>query len=130
AGHVYVAADFNPAFRCAVGTSRFSYNADAIVKGIDADMSFRASEDLNFGLGFSWSKGRYDNALVPCRDMLINATGAPGIDGVPDTGTALGTPQAWLNAGGPYGPTVCPSKDTSTLTPPWNLNARAEYSHD
>ena len=129
AGHVYVNADFNPAFRCSVATSQFSYNADAIIKGIDADMSFRVSEDLNFGAAFSWTKGRYDNAAVPCRDELINATGAPGMDGIPDSGTGLGTPAAWLNAGGPYGPAICNVNSTSTQTPPWNANVRAEYSH-
>lgn len=126
----YVPGEFTGAFaRCSVGTSQFSYNADAIVKGIDADMSFRVSDDLNLGASFSYSHGRYSNAAVPCRDELNNSTGLPGMDGIPDNGTGLSTPAGWLNAGGPYGPAICNVNSTSTQTPPWNVNARAEYSH-
>lgn len=45
-------------------------------------------------------------------------------------GEFVTTAAAWLAAGGPLGPTLCPSNSTTTTSPPWNFNLRGEYSHE
>lgn len=107
---------------CSVASGGFTYNAPATAKGIDFDASLRLSEDFNMGVLFSWSKGRFDNAEIPCRDS--------NFDGIPDSGTLPATPTAWLAAGGPYGPALCKVNTASTTAPPWNATLRGEYSHE
>lgn len=107
---------------CRISNGSFTYNGDAKVKGIDLSVNFRLNDNLNFGGALAWSKGRFDNAAIPCRDS--------NFDGVPDSNPLVTTAAAWLAAGGPLGPTLCTGNSTTTSSTPWNFNLRGEYSHD
>jgi iron complex outermembrane recepter protein len=107
---------------CSVSTDSFTYNAPAKTYGIDFDASLRLSDDFNMGVLFSWARGKFDNARIPCRDS--------NRDGVPDGGTVTTDPAVWLAEGRPYGPELCTVNSSSTTTPSWNLTVRGEYSHE
>ncbi|MFT4026573.1 MAG: TonB-dependent receptor [Novosphingobium sp.] len=107
---------------CTVSSGSFTYNAPAKAIGIDFDASLRLSEDFNMGLLFSWSRGKFNNARIPCRDS--------NRDGTPDGGTVTTDPAVWLANGGPYGPEICTVNSSSTNSPSWNLTLRGEYSHE
>jgi iron complex outermembrane recepter protein len=106
---------------CSVGSGTFTYNADVVVKGLEAEADFRLSEDLNVSALFSWSKGQFQDSPVPCRDT--------NFDGIPDSNPLPSGPLDWVTRGGPYGPAMCPTGGSSTTAPPWNLTLRGEYSH-
>lgn len=63
----------------------FNYNGDAEVKGIEASLEGRASDNWDIGVSASYAKARYKNALLPCNDYAgtgtPNQTGAPAITG-------------------------------------------------
>jgi iron complex outermembrane receptor protein len=103
-----------------VANGQFTYNADAIVKGVDLDIGLRPTSNWSLGLTYSYAKGNYDDALVPCRDS--------NFDGIPDSDTLPTTPAAWTAAGGPPGPALCKSDATTTGAVPWSANVRTEYS--
>lgn len=105
-----------------VSSGGFTYNAPVKTWGIDIDTSFRVNDDLNFGVLFSYAKGRYNNAVIPCRDA--------NFDGIPDTDP---TPSitSWLsNPNAPRGPATCKVNSSSSTAPPWSMTLRGEYSHD
>ena len=60
----------------------FTYNADVIVTGFDALFNFDITDAWDAGLSVSYADGKYDDALVPCRDS--------NFDGVPDCQPASG----------------------------------------
>ena len=109
-----------PAACTAVSSGGFTYNAPVKTWGIDLDASFRLNDDFNFGVLFSYAKGRYDNAVIPCRDA--------NFDGVPDTDT-LPTLNQWIdNPKAPLGPATCKVNTSSTTATPWSLTLRGEFS--
>jgi iron complex outermembrane receptor protein len=123
---------------CVPTTVGTEYNAPIRAKGIDADLNFRVSEDLNFGGGASWSKSKFGNANVPCRDT--------NFDGIPDAFSLTGvTGTQYLNAAAAaagtanapeaaYGVALCSTATNPALkpnaSPSWNFNLRGEFSHD
>lgn len=68
------------------GIFAFNYNGDAEVKGIEASIDGRATDNWDFGLSASYARARYKNALLPCNDYA--GTGTPNQNGAPKvTGT-------------------------------------------
>lgn len=67
------------------GIFGFNYNGDAEIKGIEASIDGRATDNWDFGINASYSKARYKNALLPCNDYAgtgtPNQTGAPKVTG-------------------------------------------------
>ena len=61
------------------GSFDFNYNADAIVKGIEASVDARITRNWDFGVSASYTKARFDNARVPCNDFA--GTGVPNQTG-------------------------------------------------
>lgn len=59
----------------------FNYNGDAKIKGIEATLDGRITDNWDFGLAASYNHGRYSNALLPCNDYA--GTGAPNQNGTP-----------------------------------------------
>lgn len=63
----------------------FNYNGDAEVKGIEASLDGRVTDNWDIGLSASYAKARYKNALLPCNDYAgtgkPNQTGAPRVTG-------------------------------------------------
>jgi iron complex outermembrane receptor protein len=98
-----------------VGSSEFTADADAKVKGIDVEAGFQITPRWNLNLGFSWSKAELDNALIPCNDG--------NFDGVVDN--IVPTAQDFINKGVLIA--RCRSNESISRTPRWNLTAQSEY---
>jgi iron complex outermembrane receptor protein len=100
--------------------STWTYNADVQVSGFDVLFRYDVTDDWNVGFSASYNDGEFDGStLIPCRDS--------NFDGVPDNGPTPTTQAAWLLAGGPQGPALCPAQGSSMNTPPWSLNLRTDY---
>lgn len=99
----------------AVDEGGFTYNADAIAYGLEADVFWMITPDWTAQFMFSTQKGEYDDAEVPCRDS--------DFDGVPDNG-ANPPASAW-----PKGTVVafCGSDDAISNLPEWNATLQSEY---
>lgn len=61
------------------GSFDFNYNADAIVKGIEAQFDGRITDNWDLGVSASYIKARFDKAQVPCN--TFNNAGTPVIVG-------------------------------------------------
>lgn len=59
----------------------FNYNGDAEIKGIEASLDGRVSDNWDIGLSASYARARYKNALLPCNDFA--GTGSPNQNGAP-----------------------------------------------
>lgn len=105
-----------------VSSAEFTTDANAKVKGIEIEASFQITPRWSLNVGYSWSKARLDNALVPCNDS--------NFDGVPDT-LGNGLTKAQLAAGFVRAGTMmarCRSNESISRTPNWNLTVQSEYS--
>ncbi len=99
-----------------VSSSEFTADANAKVEGIDVEAGFQITPHWNLDLGFTYSKAKLDNALIPCNDG--------NFDGVVDN--IVPTTQAFINAGTLVA--RCRSNESISRTPVWNLTAQSEYS--
>lgn len=99
-----------------VSSSEFTADADAKVKGIDVEAGFQITPRWSIDLGYSWSKAKLDNALIPCNDG--------NFDGVVDT--IVPTTTDFVNAGTLVA--RCRSNEAISRTPSWNLTAQSEYA--
>lgn len=91
------------------GSFDFNYNGDATVRGIEATLAGRPSENWDFSLGASFAKARYDNAQVPCN--VVD----------PVTGVPLPPP-----SGGTDRVNYCETDGRLSETPDFNLTANTE----
>src|SRR5262249_44355139 len=91
-------------------------NINAVVDGIDIDFNARPTDRWNIGGGFSWSNGRFSNALIPCQDG--------NFDGTPDT---INPTVAAFQAAGKF-IAQCVLNGKSAGLPKWNANFRSEYT--
>jgi iron complex outermembrane receptor protein len=81
----------------------FTTNVPANVKGVEAESSFLITQRWNVGLGFSYAKGRMDNATIPCN--------GPPIADAPGQRVAL-----------------CTGDFAISAAPPWNVTLQSDYS--
>lgn len=58
------------------GGSDYNYNGDATVKGVEATIAGRPTDNWDFSVSMSYVKARYKNALLPCT-TLDPVTGQP-----------------------------------------------------
>ncbi|CAN7358410.1 TonB-dependent receptor [Phenylobacterium sp. LjRoot225] len=100
----------------AVSSSEFTADADAKVDGLDLEAGFQVTPRWNVNLGFTWSKARLADAQVPCNDG--------NFDGVVDS--IIPTAQDFINAGVLVA--RCPSSESISRTPRWNLTLQSEYA--
>lgn len=100
----------------AVSSSEFTADADARVRGVDVEAGFQVTPKWNVNLGFSWSKAKLNNAVIPCNDS--------NFDGIVDAGVP--TVQTFISAGVMVA--RCRSNDSISRTPLWNLTAQSEYA--
>jgi iron complex outermembrane receptor protein len=74
-----------PAASPSTGFFDFNYNAKAKIKGIEASIDGRVSDNWDIGLNAAYTHARYSNARVPCNDFAgtgrPNQTGAPAVTG-------------------------------------------------
>ena len=61
------------------GIFQFNYNGDAKVKGIEAELSGRVTNDWDLGINASYAHARYKKAMLPCNDFA--GSGAPNQNG-------------------------------------------------
>jgi iron complex outermembrane recepter protein len=94
----------------------FTTNADAIVEGLDLDFAFQLQPRWNVAGGFSYARGRIDNALVPCNDGDFDGDMDAIVPSVAD----------FLAAGSRIA--QCISGRSISQTPRWNLALQSEYS--
>lgn len=99
-----------------VSSSEFTTGADAEVKGFDIEASMQVTPSWWVNLGFSWSKGKLSNAVIPCNDG--------NFDGTPDA--IVPTVQNFITAGTLVA--RCQSNAAISRSPRWNLTAQSEYS--
>lgn len=99
-----------------VSSSEFTTGADAKVKGFDIEAGLQINPNWWFNLGFSWSKGKLSNAVIPCNDG--------NFDGTPDA--IVPTVQSFINARTLVA--RCASNANISRSPRWNLTAQSEYS--
>jgi iron complex outermembrane recepter protein len=93
----------------------FSYNADAIVDGVDVDASWQVLPHWNLGAAVSYADGHVDNQPVPCNDS--------NFDGTPDSGAV--TAAAFQAAGKSVA--YCQSSQAVSRAPLWSTSLQTEY---
>lgn len=95
------------------GTTAINYNGKAVVKGIEATLSGRPTDNWDFSINAAYARARFDNARLPCNDF--------DGDGKPDS-TVI-TPQAITGAGNV---SFCSIKGRLGDTPDFSLSANSE----
>lgn len=63
------------------GFFSFNYNGDAKIKGVEAELNGRITDNWDFGLSAAYAHARFDNARLPCNDFA--GTGVPNQNGAP-----------------------------------------------
>ncbi len=104
-----------------VGSSaQFAAAVPVKVKGLEAELAYKASDNFNFNVVASYADGKIKNGLIPCDDL--------NGDGVPDVLTSAPT-VADLDAA--YGDDYigsCRVSQRSSFQSPFNATAQAEYT--
>lgn len=93
-----------------------TYGGNARVRGFEADITGDITDRLSARASVAYAKGKFSNAVQPCRDS--------NFDGVPDNGTPT---VAGFNAAGVTVAT-CPTNGRINGLPEWTATLQAEYS--
>ncbi len=94
----------------------FNYNADAKVRGVDLEVSYRPSQNFYVSGFLNYAKGRLANAPIPCNDG--------NFDGIADA--IIPTVAGFTAAGTPLA--TCKSNQSLTNQPDWSADLQAEYN--
>ena len=89
----------------------FNYNGDAKIKGIEASIDGRVTDNWDLGVSASYVRARYKDALVPCNDYA--GTGVPNQSGAPAVT-------------GPGNVSYCVTNGRLSQTPDFTLTANTE----
>jgi iron complex outermembrane receptor protein len=105
----------------------FASSVDATVDGVEADLQFQATENLNLGMNFAYAKGEIDNGQVACNDF--DGDGVP--DMKPPSAPSVGQILAAAGSTDPLVEAVasCTVNDRLSFAPDWSATLQAEYSH-
>ena len=106
-GIYYESAAANPP----TGGFDFNYNGDAKIKGIEASIDGRVTDNWDLGVSASYVRARYKDALVPCNDYA--GTGVPNQNGTPAVT-------------GPGNVSYCVTNGRLSQTPDFTLTANTE----
>jgi len=110
----------NNALVPSVGNSaQFGAAVPVTVKGIEAELSWRASDRFNFGIVASYSDGQIKNGTIPCNDL--------NGDHVPDTLATAPTVAELQTAYGANNIGSCNVSQRSAYQSPFTATAQAEY---
>jgi iron complex outermembrane receptor protein len=105
-----------------VGNSaQFGAAVPVTVKGIEAELSWRASDRFNFGVVASYSDGQIKNGVIPCNDL--------NGDNVADTATTAPSVAQLQAAYGANNIGSCNVSQRSAQQSPFSATAQAEYKH-
>ncbi len=107
---------FLDATNTVVNAFSLTFNGNARVRGVEADITGQIMDRWTVRGGLSYSKSNFINARVPCRDS--------NFDGVPDGGTPTidGFHAAHVNVA------TCASNGPINGLPEWNFTAQSEYT--
>ena len=100
-------------------SAQFGAAVPVTVKGIEAELSYRASDRFNIGLVTSYVDGKIKNGVIPCDDL--------NGDGVPDTLTSAPTLAQLQAAYGTNNIGQCTVTQRSAYQAPFSATAQAEY---
>lgn len=92
------------------GFFQFNYNGDATIKGVEASIDGRVTDNWDIGLNAAYTRARYKNARLPCNDFA--GTGS----------TSGGTPTVT----GPGNVSYCNSNGPLAEVPNFGLTANTE----
>ncbi len=110
----------NNALVPSVGNSaQFGAAVPVTVKGVEGELSWRASDRFNFGIVASYSDGKIKNGVVPCNDL--------NGDGKADTLTTAPTVAQLQAAYGANNIGSCNASQRSAYQSPFSATAQAEY---
>lgn len=104
--------------------SQFNFVAAVPVKvnGVEADVSYAASDNWDIGAVASYSLGKIKNGLIPCTDL--------NGDGVPDPVGTAPTLAALQAAVGSDNLSSCQATQRSSFQPPFSFTLQSEYRMD
>ncbi len=106
----------------AVGNSaQYAAPVPVLVKGIEAELSYKASDNFNFSLVAAYADGKVKNGLIPCNDL--------NRDGVPDATTGAPTVAQLQAAYGANNIGSCTVTQRAAYQAPFSAAVQAEYSH-
>lgn len=71
----------SPTAQPATGFFQFNYNGDAKIKGVEASIDGRITDNWDLGVNAAYTRARYSNAKLPCNDFA--GTGKPNQNGAP-----------------------------------------------
>jgi iron complex outermembrane recepter protein len=75
-GTVYATGTgLNDASTCGSGSVNFTYNGDAVVKGVEAEIRAQITDAWTASANLSYADAHYDDATIPCNDF--NGDGTP-----------------------------------------------------
>jgi iron complex outermembrane receptor protein len=97
---------------CGTGTVNQTFNGDATIKGVEAELRAQITDAWSAGLNLSYADARYDDALIPCNDY--NGDGVPNDDG-----------EQAVQAGRYF--SVCVSDDAVSTIPKFQASLSSEY---
>ncbi|MBL4827001.1 MAG: TonB-dependent receptor [Spongiibacteraceae bacterium] len=91
----------------------FTFNADAQVRGIEANIIAKASEQLRVGLSATYNEAKFKGSMAPCNDY--NGDGVADSNGAPNV---------------PVGQNVamCRLSGTVSAQADWSVSLNAEYT--
>lgn len=105
----------------AVGASQqYAAPVPVTVKGVEAELSFKASDRFNLQLVAAYADGKIKNGFVPCNDL--------NGDGVPDVVTSAPTVAQLQSAYGANNIGSCSVSQRSAYQSPFSASVQAEFN--
>ena len=104
--------------------NRFNFVSGVPVEvwGMEGELSFEASQDLNISLVAAYADGQIKNGVIPCNDFL-------NPDGVPDSPASAPSLGELMGAVGSDNISACTVNQPASSQPKFSATAMAEYSH-
>ena len=100
--------------------AQFGASVPLTVKGVEAEIGYRFSDNFNVGAMLSYSDGKIKNGLIPCNDL--------NGDGVPDTTSTTPTLAQIQAAYGSNFIGQCSVTQRSSIQSPFSAVVQAEYT--
>jgi iron complex outermembrane recepter protein len=114
-GTVYATASgLNDGSQCGTGSLSLTYNGDAVVKGVEAEVRAQITDGWSAAANLSYADAHYDDASIPCNDY--NGDGRPDNQGVPA-----------VQAGALRGYSVCRTDAAVSSIPKFQATLSSEY---
>ncbi len=90
------------------------------VDGVEAELQFRPTDNLDLGVVASYSKSKIKNGTIPCNDYFPH-------DGIPDSSSSVPTYDQVMAATGGGGVSLCDVSTRAGLGAPFSATFQSEY---